>query len=658
MSIDSMYELAAVGELVEQKGLMTKQEILTPAQQLKQKADSINSTDPSQQPFTVQENTVIEQYGLLAYHAKELLGRTIQLLECGKKAMRSMRILVWAVGLVGSVVLPVHAIQPSAQSPGYWEYEGQRVMLVGGSDTDHLFLGDGESMPNGFTLNLTQHLDAIKAAGGNYVRNTMSQRELYPLVPFYRRNDGKYDLNQWNEEYWTRLANFLSATKARDIIVQIEIWDRFDYTTQSGATQSHQTSWNYSPWNPNNNVTYTASQSGFASAYEEHPGLDLQPFFHGVPGHPCYEGGSCPTMRNTQAQYDVVRNYQKKFIDKMWSYVKNYDHVLFTMNNETSTHYSWGKYWIDYLQKKGSSAPASDMFDLTSSKRLSAQNNIAVQRPSDYDFLDISQVTQTKFNGGSEGHWKAIKEIRNKLIVAKSLRPVNSTKIYGSDDINGSSYTRSVAQRWGDLSAQNSFWVNIIGGFASSRFHRPGGGMGLNSKAKSSIEAFRKLEQFIRMWEVEPDFDHSELSGRGTYVQSSSVYGINFSASSFTYGEAYLASQPGKKYVLYFTHGGSVDLRLANYSGVNFTVQWMNIETGNWDSSSSITGGSNVRITAPSSQGWVAAIVRTTTQSVAPATPTGLTASVTGTEVVSGIRAGCYATICDQRRVINYESSP
>ncbi len=97
MSIDSMYELSALGELLEQKGLITKQEILTLAQQLKQKADSTHPTDLSQQPFTAQENAVIEQlmevierHGLSADHAKELLGRTIQLLEWGKKAVQEL----------------------------------------------------------------------------------------------------------------------------------------------------------------------------------------------------------------------------------------------------------------------------------------------------------------------------------------------------------------------------------------------------------------------------------------------------------------------------------------------------------------------------------------------------------------------------------------
>ena len=39
-------------------------------------------------------------------------------------------------------------------------------MLRGGSTTDHIFLLD----------DLKEHLEAIHAVGGNYVRNTMSQR--------------------------------------------------------------------------------------------------------------------------------------------------------------------------------------------------------------------------------------------------------------------------------------------------------------------------------------------------------------------------------------------------------------------------------------------------------------------------------------------------
>ena len=90
ISIDK-YELEALGELLEQKGLLTKHEILTLAKDLKQKADSASPNDPSLQLSTAQENAVIEQimevierHGLSADHAKELLGRTIQLLYTGQ----------------------------------------------------------------------------------------------------------------------------------------------------------------------------------------------------------------------------------------------------------------------------------------------------------------------------------------------------------------------------------------------------------------------------------------------------------------------------------------------------------------------------------------------------------------------------------------------
>ncbi len=96
MSIDNMYELEAIGELLENKGLMTKQEILDLAKDLKQKSitpDPSNTSPRDTQRFTAQDNAVIEelmavilQHGLSADHAKTLLGRTIQLLDLGKQA--------------------------------------------------------------------------------------------------------------------------------------------------------------------------------------------------------------------------------------------------------------------------------------------------------------------------------------------------------------------------------------------------------------------------------------------------------------------------------------------------------------------------------------------------------------------------------------------
>jgi len=67
MAIDNMYDLAAIGELLEQKGVLTKKEIIALAEELKRKtpatefhtASTIDTPPP--QRFTDMDNAVIEQ---------------------------------------------------------------------------------------------------------------------------------------------------------------------------------------------------------------------------------------------------------------------------------------------------------------------------------------------------------------------------------------------------------------------------------------------------------------------------------------------------------------------------------------------------------------------------------------------------------------------
>ncbi len=88
-------------------------------------------------------------------------------------------------------------IQPYSSNRFYWQYKGQPVLLLGGSKTDHIFLAEG----------LKEHLDEMAAVGANYVRNTMSQREGVDLKPLQRLSDGRFDLNQCNDEYWQRFTD-------------------------------------------------------------------------------------------------------------------------------------------------------------------------------------------------------------------------------------------------------------------------------------------------------------------------------------------------------------------------------------------------------------------------------------------------------------------
>ena len=110
------------------------------------------------------------------------------------------------------------ALAPSVENPWYWSYQGETVLLLGGSDDDNLFQWPEQE--------LVSQLNRLQAAGGNVIRNTMSDRndKGFEVYPFKQLDSGKYDLNQWNEEYWTRFERLLRETSGRNIVVQIEIW--------------------------------------------------------------------------------------------------------------------------------------------------------------------------------------------------------------------------------------------------------------------------------------------------------------------------------------------------------------------------------------------------------------------------------------------------
>jgi len=444
-------------------------------------------------------------------------------------------------------------IQPWLTNPRYWRYRGRPVLLIGGSREDNLF-----QIPD-----LEEHLDLLASVGGNVIRNTMSDRDEGNVYAFKRLGNGKYDLNQWNGEYWRRFETMLRLTAARDIIVQIEVWDRFDYTDAKGLGL-----WQRSPWNPKNNVNYTYEQSGFAEGYSDHPAQDKHPFFHSVPG-----------MKRYRARYDTIRGYQERFVDRMLSYSLGYGHVLYCMNNETSTPVKWGQYWMQFVRgrarKKGVLVFATDMFDNVWKPGRSGKLRLAFSQPAMYPFIDMSQVNSRNFG---EDHWRRAYWIAQRA--TKSPRPLNNTKIYSAGETSfGSGTPKEGVER---------FWRNLIVGAASCRFHRPTSGIGLNKISQACIRAARKVETIVKLWDVEP---HPEL------------------LCDRAPNAAYLAAKPGDQYVLFLSEGGPVALDLEAAPG-SFTGKWVNVKTGEWSRVIRIQGGGTVSIKAPGKGPWAAAFVR------------------------------------------------
>jgi hypothetical protein len=216
---------------------------------------------------------------------------------------------------------PAKRIEIYKPNPAYWQYDGKPILLLGGTKDDNLF-----QIPS-----LKEHLDLLKSVGGNYVRNTMSSRDQDNVWPFKKVN-AKYDLDQWNAEYWRMFENFLKLTRERDIIVQIEVWATFDY---------YRDNWAVNPFNPKNNINYTAEQTQLPLQVKTHPIRTENNFFWSVPA---------------ERNQETVLKYQRRFVDKILSYSLKFGNVLYCMDNETSVTPQWGKYWSQYIKAKAKAA--------------------------------------------------------------------------------------------------------------------------------------------------------------------------------------------------------------------------------------------------------------------------------------------------------------
>ena len=315
---------------------------------------------------------------------------------------------------------------PYEKNPFYWQYQGQPALLLGGSIEDNLF-----QIPD-----LEEHLDLLASVGGNYIRCTMSSRDEGNVQPFERDLEtGLYDLNQPGQEYWLRFERMLQLTAERDIFVQFELWDRFDFARDP---------WQENAFNPKNNLNYTAAESGLKTEITTHPGLKESAFFHTV-----------PALENNE----VVIAFQQRHMDKLLSISLNYDHVLYCMDNETNESPEWPWYWARYLHTMAAGKPIqlTEMWD--AHDVMNAQHRATFDHPDLFSFVDISQNNHSS----APEHWHKPQEVRQWIMESGHIRPINNVKIYGAN-----------SGRYGSTrDAQERFWRNIFGGLASSRFHRP-----------------------------------------------------------------------------------------------------------------------------------------------------------------------------------------
>ncbi len=447
-------------------------------------------------------------------------------------------------------------IRPYTENSFYWQYKGEPVLLVGGTDDDNPFNVPDSLGPDG----LESHLDVLQSVGGNYIRNTMSSRDGGALWPFKQLENEKYDLEQWNPAYWERFDRMLQLARERDIIVQLELFDPWDYFADADV----QGGWSNQPFHPNNNINYTLEESQLRKTVSFRPSANPTDhnFFHTV-----------PKLENNH----IILQYQQAFVNKILEQSFEYPNVLYCLSNELGEPIEWSDYWAKFIHDKAEENNISvQVADMRRDNDINTGDHRYMQEhPELFTFLDISQN-----NGGSSWsqpeprHWDPILQVRENI--ADHPRPMNNTKIYGSGE----------SSRGGADQALQKFWRSVFAGCASVRFHRPEAGVGLSEIAQTHIKSMRMLSEKLYIYSCKP---HNEL--------------LDDRESN----EAYCFAEPSKQYAVYFTNGGQVILDLIQDK--QYKQSWLNVGESEWIESGELVSGGAVTLEAPDEGHWVAVFI-------------------------------------------------
>lgn len=473
------------------------------------------------------------------------------------RIVRSLLTVLIIIGVAGRVATAQDSptIRPAADNPHYWEYDGELVLLLGGSWQDNLF-----NHPQG----LAAHLDLLRSVGGNYVRNVMSHRNEGNVFAYERDDDGLFDLDRFHDEYWRRFEDFLDLTLERDIIVQIEIWATWDHYVDHQSLGG----WSHHPFNPENTSTYTPETSGLPTAIEYEP--------RGEPtDHPFFR--SVPALDDNE----LVLGYQEAYVDRLLSYSLQYPHVLYCMNNETGERIEWGDYWASFVRARADDAGANvHTTDMRRNEDVRSEDHAHIyDHPDLYTFLDISQ--NNAWSGLGKEHYDRILHVRERT--ADHVRPINNVKNYG-------------AARHGEEESVARMGRIVFAGSASARFHRPHpledpsaheaaseNGLGLSPRAQNVIRSLRMVTDEIEIGHTAP---RGDLMGD---VEAD---------------EAYLLAEPGRQYAAYFPKGGSATIDVSDAER-SFSIRWMNLDESEWSDAARVHAGVQIRLTAPGDGHWV-----------------------------------------------------
>lgn len=436
-------------------------------------------------------------------------------------------------------VLKIKLFSLHPENPNYFLYDGKPTILV--TSGEHY----GAVMNADFDYE--KYLLTLKKEGLNYTRiflgpyseigdnlfgiinNTMNPKPESWVTPWIKDpSSGKYDLNRWNEVFFSRLKGFVSAASKNGIVVEVTLFTSY-YT-------NHQ--WKTSPFNPKNNIQQFDSIS-----------------FKQV-----------NTINNSQLMI-----IQEKYVQKVVQELNAFGNIFFEIQNEP---------WSDnpnLVEKIAETDTLTHPFawqklvETAKSESLEWQKRIAkiiAEEESKLSNKHLIAQNISNFRGKIENpdpnisifnfHY-AYPEAASENLGLKKAIGLDETGFMPKVDFHYRSQAWKFMLAGGSLynNLDYSFIVGKEDGTHSIDAGTPGWGHPEYRKQLKIMKAFIESFDFVRM---KPDNSILQVT-KGNVA------------------EFQVLAETGKQYAVYLDRGSLAEIRLQLPDG-NYTAEWINTATG------------------------------------------------------------------------------
>lgn len=364
-------------------------------------------------------------------------------------------------------------------------------------------------------------------------KNTLAPAPGKALLPWKRSTEpgavcggNKFDLDQWDENYFTRLRSFISEASKRGIIVEISLFSSiYSY-------------WDIQVWNRNNNINIK----------EEITKAAVQ------------------TVNN-----GPVLKYQESFVRKIVSELNNFDNIIYEIQNEPwSDHTVTATQKSEYFNRQDFAQPGTEWrnnVDIADQESLEWQKKIAAIITDEESKLPNRHLIAQNycnfyFPVTEVDPWVSVMNFHyNYPVVVEQNFAWNRVIGFDESGFAGSEDLTYRKQAWNFIIAGGGLFNNLDYSFAVGEEDgkainkAPGGG---SAELRIQLKVLFNFIHSFSFIKMKPD--------REVVVQSPGAF-------------ARVLSEPGKQYALYLHNGTRCDLHLSLPPG-KYITDWINTKDG------------------------------------------------------------------------------